>query len=63
MDHIEIRLKRLRTPDSLGFWEIVEKWAKMEGRLMPNALEHLINGNPIFREFAAEQRNPGRETT
>lgn len=60
---IEIRIKRFRTPAGVTVWEGLEKWAYMEGRTMAGAIEHLLNNSPIFRQYLAEIRNPGRETT
>ena len=63
MKTIEIRIKRTRTQTGTSVWEALESWAKMEGRTMPGAIEHLLNNSKIFREYLAEIRNPGRETT
>ena len=60
---IEIRIKRFRTHDQVSTWELLEQWAAKEDRNLPSAIEHLLNGNPAFRKFLSEARNPGRETT
>jgi hypothetical protein len=66
MSHLEIRIKRSRTPDRTGTFEILERWASLEGRTAANALEVILESREQAERFAVfirEARNPGRETT
>lgn len=56
MKILDIRIRRQRTQEGLSVWELLESWAKMEGRTMPGAIEHLLRGNPIFMEYATKIR-------
>jgi hypothetical protein len=65
MADFEIRIKRPRTPFKLTTWEVLEHFAYLEGRTMPNTLEAILEGKIAARwaEFLWETRNPGKATT
>lgn len=64
--NLEIRIKRPRTQLQRGTWELLERFANVEGRTAPNCLEWILenpHGWERWREFLNDQRNPGMETT
>ena len=66
MQNLEIRIKRARTPDKTSTFEILEKWASLEGRTLANAVEYLLDSRSAhgrFQLFVRDMRNPGMETT
>jgi hypothetical protein len=64
MKTVDIRIKRPRTPGRSSTWEALERWASLEGRTLPNALQFILETHSgPFLAYLKEIRNPGRETT
>ena len=65
MTQVEIRIKRPRTTAKLSTWELLERFASLEGRTIPNTLEGILSGLlwERWREFVWNQNNPGKATT
>lgn len=64
MKSIDIRIKRPRTPAKTSTWEALERWASLEGRTLPGAIQFILETHSgPFQAFLKATRNPGRETT
>lgn len=63
-DQVEIRIKRPRTDGRLTTWELLEQFASLEGRTIPNCLEQILEHRLAGRwaAFVQEKRYPGLET-
>jgi hypothetical protein len=64
--NIEIRIKKQRTLDRSGIFEVLERWCSLEGRTPSSALKQLLENRTEYERFACylrDLRNPGRETT
>jgi len=64
--NMEIRIKRPRTPAKDSVFEILERWASLEGRTLANAVEYLLESRSAhgrFQLFCRDERNPGKATT
>ncbi len=64
-DQLEIRIKRPRTEAKLTTWELLEQFASLEGRTVPNCLEQILEHRLMGRwaSFVQGKRYPGLETT
>ncbi len=62
---VDIRIVRPRTDDKLSTWELLEQFASLEGRTIPNCLEQILDQRLMGRwaSFVQEKRFPGLETT
>lgn len=59
MKNIDIRIKRTRTSLKNSVFELVERWASLEGRSLANAMEIILEGGPSterFNDFARKER-------
>lgn len=62
---VEIRIKRPRTEGRVTTWELLEQFASLEGRTVPNCLEQILEQRLMGRwaSFVQGKRYPGLETT
>ena len=61
---LDLRVKRYRTENRDSTFEILERFASIEGRSPANTLEAILDGKlwERFQEFKWEARNPGKAT-
>lgn len=62
---VDIRIVRPRTEAKVSVFELLEQFASLEGRTVPNCLEQILEQRLMGRwaAFLQGKRYPGMETT
>lgn len=61
---IDFRIIRARTPAGNSIMEALERFASLEGRTLPNAVEYALGqGRDRWADFLHDFQNPGKATT